>query len=142
MKFTPLPRLAGALALLCLPLLAAAADPAPAHPLVGTWSWPLFGGQCTETFQYRSNGRLLATSGQAVTEWSYTVSPQAEEKGFFKVVETSVRHNGKADCSGDTLDQDGEVATRYIQFNPARNRLVVCKAESLAACFGPLDRID
>ncbi len=123
---------------------ARAADPAvpaaPAHPIVGSWNWTLFGGKCTETFQYRANGSMLSTSGDAVTEWIYTVTPQASEKGFYKVVETSTKQNGKKDCSGDVVDEPGTAHTRFIQFSPARDRFIACKAESLAACFGPLSR--
>lgn len=123
---------------------AQAADPTPsgntAHPIVGSWNWTLFGGKCAETFQYRANGTMLGTSGEAVTEWIYTVTPQASEKGFYKVVETSTRQNGKKDCSGDVVDETGTAHTRFIQFSPARDRFIVCKAESLTACFGPLSR--
>jgi hypothetical protein len=151
MKFQFRQRLGSVLVCLCSFSLAQAAGPAPAasvtpaipaHPLVGTWSWPVFGGQCVETLQYRGSGSLLSTSGEAVTEWSYKTTPQASEKGFFKVVETSVRQNGKKDCSGDSIDQDGEIAIRYIQLSPNGKRLIVCKTEALSACFGPLDRIE
>src|SRR4051812_5542906 len=68
------------------PVQAADAPAPPAdHPLLGTWSWPLFGGKCVETFQYRPDGTLLGTSAEAVTEWRYTVTPQASLKGFYKV---------------------------------------------------------
>lgn len=129
------------LASLGLPAHAAGEATLAAHPVVGTWSWPLFGGKCMETFQYRPNATLLGTSGEAVTEWTYTISAEASEKGFYKATETSVRQNGKPDCSGDVVDQDGDIHTRFIQFSPARDRMIVCKTESLAACFGPLSKI-
>lgn len=131
------------LALCSLGLSAHAAGEATlaTHPVVGTWSWPLFGGKCVETFQYRPSGTLLGTSGEAVTEWTYTISAEASEKGFYKATETSVRQNGKPDCSGDVVDQDGDIHTRFIQFSPARDRMIICKTESLAACFGPLSKV-
>jgi hypothetical protein len=117
------------------------APPAAAHPMVGTWSWTLFGGKCMETFQYRANSTMLSTSGEAVTEWNYTVTPQTTEKGFYRVAETSIRQNGKKDCSGDMVDETGTQNVKFIQLSPAKDRLIVCKAESLDACFGPLGRI-
>jgi hypothetical protein len=125
-------------------LAAAAAGEAPAqivHPLVGTWSWSVFGGKCVETWQYRSDGVMLITSGEAVTEWSYQVSPQASVAGFYKVEQKSVRANGKKDCSGDSTQEPGTSGLTYLQLSPAKDRYIACRAESLAACFGPLQRV-
>ena len=126
--------------------MACAADAAPAsttapHPIVGTWNWLLFGGKCTETLQYRANGVLLSTSGDAVTEWRYTLGAAPGAKGFYKVIETSVRQNGKKDCSGDVVDEAGTEVEKFIQLSPTKDRLLVCKSESLTACYGPLKRI-
>lgn len=134
-------------ALLCVaalwPFLAHTAGepaPTPTHPLVGTWSWTLFGGACGETYQYRSDGTMLSTSGQAVTQWLYSVSALPSAQGFYKVTETSTRQNGKKDCSGDVVEEAGTGITKFIQLSPGQDRLIACKAESLAACFGPLTR--
>ncbi|MES2910520.1 MAG: hypothetical protein V4718_03975 [Pseudomonadota bacterium] len=130
----------------CLqPGAALAADPparlvTSAHPLAGTWSWTPFNSRCMETFQYRANNTMLGTSGEAVAEWNYTVTPQASDKGFYEVVETSNRHNGRKDCSGDTVDSAGLVNTRFIQFSPTRDLMLICKTPTLEACFGPLKR--
>lgn len=119
-----------------------AAGPAalPGHPLVGIWTWTLFGGTCTETFQYRANRVMLGTSGQEVVEKSYEVSAQPDAQGFYKLVETVVRQNDKKDCSGSVLEGPGDQNTRFIQFSPARDKLLMCESASLAACFGPLMR--
>lgn len=127
--------------LIVAPLLHAAGEPAPAHPLVGTWTWSLFGGSCTETWQYRSNRTMLGTSGQEVAEKTYEVTPQPDTGGFYKLVETVVRQNDKKDCSGALLEGPGEQSTRFIQFSPQRDKLLVCENASLKACFGPLTRV-
>ncbi len=121
-----------------------AAGPAgpPGHPLVGTWTWTLFGGSCTETFQYRPNRVMLGTSGQEVVEKSYAVSALPDAQGFYRLVETVVRQNDKKDCSGSLIEGPGEQSTRFIQFSPARDQLLMCQSASLAACFGPLKRAD
>ena len=112
-----------------------------AHPVIGTWSWTGFVSKCVETWQYRNDGVMLATSGEAVTEWRYSVTPQASETGFYKLTQTSVWQNDKKDCSGDVVDKMGTAATVYLQINPAQDRHIVCKTGSLAACFGPLGRV-
>jgi hypothetical protein len=125
--------------------------PAKGAPIVGSWSWQGFDGRCSETFQYRANGTLLTTSGQALKASTFDVSPQADAKGFYHVVETRTQSNGKPDCAGDIARNNGdgtgieaEEAQKtdlFIQFNPARDRLIVCRTASLDACFGPLSRV-
>lgn len=125
------------------PLLQAAGPAALAgHPLISTWTWALFGSSSTETCQYRSNRTLLGTSGKEVTEKSYQVSAMPDAQGFYKAVDTVLRQNDKKGCSGALLEGPGEQSTRFIQFSPARDKLLMCQGASLAACFGPLTRAD
>ena len=51
-------------------LLLRAAGPAPlvGNSLIGAWTWTLFGGICTETFQHRRNHTLFVASDQEVVE--------------------------------------------------------------------------
>ena len=83
---------------------------------------------------------VLSTSGEAVTEWRYSIDKAPGKQGFYKVQHVSTRHNGKKDCSGDAVEEAGLESTHYIQLSPAKDRLIVCKSESLAACYGPLQR--
>lgn len=119
-----------------------AAGPATAfgHPIVGTWSWVTFGGSCTETWQFRHNRTLLSTSGQEVAEKKYEIAVTPDAAGFYKLVETVVRQNDKTDCSGAMLEGPGEQSTRYIQFSPQGDKLLVCQTAALSSCFGPLKR--
>ena len=121
-------------------LSASHAQTASANPVIGTWSWTLFSGKCTETLQYRLDGVLLSTSGEAVTEWRYAISSTPDTQGFFKISEISTRYNAKKDCSGDVVDEIGLDTTRYIQINPANDRLIICKTASMQACYNPLQR--
>jgi hypothetical protein len=122
-------------------LTASHAQTANTQPLTGTWSWTLFNGTCTETLQYRADGVLLSTSGDAVTEWRYTASNAPDTQGFYKLDEISTRHNAKRDCSGDVVDEAGLDATKFIQLNPAKDRMIICRSASLQACYGPLQRL-
>lgn len=65
------------------------------NPVVGTWSWTLFNSNCAETLRYRADGVLLSTSGEAVTEWRYAASNAPDAKGFYGLLEISIRHNAK-----------------------------------------------
>ena len=120
-------------------LPAAPAVPAQ-HPVVGNWTWTLPGKQCTETWQYRANGMQQGRSGEEVTQSSYEVSPVPSLLGFYRLTETLQEANGKRDCSGDLHEVSGAPLTRFIQFSPKQEQLIICKEESLTACFGPLKR--
>jgi hypothetical protein len=144
LKFLHRQRTSAAVLLLASCLMTAShaqtATAASPHTLVGSWSWTLFNGQCSEALQYRADGVLLSTSGEAVTAWRYVVDAAPSAQGFYRVTETSTRYNSKKDCYGDVMDEEGLEVTRYIQLNPARDRLIVCKSASLAECYGPLKR--
>lgn len=110
------------------------------HPLVATWSWTLFDGRCMETLQYRPDGTVLETSGESASEWAYETTPNASEKGFYEVIAQAGKTNGKKDCYGNITEINDAPDTRYIQFSPARDQMIVCRSESLEACFGPLKK--
>ena len=133
--------LALALIMAGLSLSASHAQTSSANPVVGTWSWTLFSGKCTETLQYRLDGVLLSTSGDAVTESRYAISSTPDAQGFFKIDEISTRLSAKKDCSRDVVDEIGLDTIKYIQINPAKDLLIICKTASLQACYGPLRRL-
>lgn len=119
---------------------APASVPSP-HPLVGTWSWTLAGKACTETWQYSVKGTRLNTSGEEVTRGDYEISAAPSAQGFYRLTDTVTDSNGKRDCSGDLHEASDPPVVRFIQFSPKQDQLIVCKAESLQACFGPLKRM-
>ena len=131
-------------ALLLGSLVSAQAAPAlrsaAKHSLIASWSWALPGTQCTETLRYLANGTRTSTSGEEVAKSRYEVTPVPSLLGFYKIIETLTETNGKADCAGDMHEVSGEPVTRFIQLSPKKDQLIVCKEESLQACFGPLKR--
>ena len=117
------------------------ATPAPPHPLVGSWRWQLPGKACTETWHFHENGNRSGNSGEEVIRSHYEVSPLPSLLGFYRVSETVIESNGKPDCAGDLHQASEEPVTRFIQFSPKHDKLIVCREESLKACFGPLKRV-
>jgi hypothetical protein len=122
-------------------LIAPAAAATP-HPLAGRWSWTLPDKSCTETLVYSAgtNGTRQGRSGEEVTQSRYDVSAMPSLLGFYRLTETVTHSNAKPDCSGDLHEAIGEPVTRFVQFSPKKDQLIVCKEESLQACFGPLKR--
>ena len=90
--------------------------------------------------RYFANGVNSTTSGEEVAKSRYEVTPVPSLLGFYKVLEIVTETNGKADCAGDVHEVSGEPVTRFIQLSPKKDQLIVCKEESLKACFGPLKR--
>jgi hypothetical protein len=111
------------------------------HPIVGSWTWKLQGKACSETYEYRASGSRAGSSGEEVIQGSYEIAPMPSLLGFYRLVETVTTANAKRDCSGDLHGASDPPVTRFIQFNPKRDQFIVCKTESLQACFGPLKRV-
>jgi hypothetical protein len=110
------------------------------RPIVGSWTWTLPGKSCAETYKYRANGTRTGSSGEESTLSNYEITPIPSLLGFYRLVETVTNGNGKPDCSGDRHEASDQRVTRFIQFSPKLDQFIVCKAESLQACFGPLKR--
>ncbi len=110
------------------------------HPLVGTWRLVVPGGNCVETYRFRADGTSVVTSGEEVAESEYSIALKPTRDGYYEWVDTIVKDNGKKDCGGQVTDV-GRKTVNYIRFDSAAQRLIVCRAESLNACIGPLQRV-
>ncbi len=117
-----------------------AARVAPGHPLLGTWTFVVADGSCEETYRFRSDGSTFVTSGEEVAESTYEVSAKPSRGGYYKWVDTIVKDNGKKDCGGE-VTTPGRAVTSFVRFNPSGEMFIICRAESLDACFGPLVRV-
>ena len=110
------------------------------HPLLGVWEFTLPDGRCTETYLFKANGTTFVTSAEEVAEMQYEVSAEPSEKGFYKLVDTVTQDNGRKDCGGG-ITAVGSRSTHYLWFHPSGELFVMCRDESLDACFGPLVRV-
>jgi hypothetical protein len=110
------------------------------HPILGTWIFAVPDTDCEETYYVRQDGTTLVTSGQEVAESVYEIADEPSAKGFYRNTDRIVKDNGKPDCAG-TITKVGTEVTNYIRFHPSFDMMVVCKEESLEACFGPLYRL-
>jgi hypothetical protein len=119
---------------------AVAAPVSHGHPLLGTWTFVVADGSCEETYRFRSDGSTVVTSGEEVAESNYEISAKPSADGYYKWVDTIVKDNGKKDCGGE-ITAPGRAITSFVRFNPSGEMLIICRAESLDACFGPLVRV-
>ena len=130
----------------------------PAHPLLGLWQStvavpatpaaqaasdannPPKTKACRETLDYRASHIRLGTSASEITRATFTVALSPSRAGFYRLSETTLASNGNADCAGDLHAASDETRVQFVQFSPRQDRFIICKDESLAACFGPFDR--
>ncbi|HZM47102.1 MAG TPA: hypothetical protein VFC14_19950 [Burkholderiales bacterium] len=124
----------------CLANAAPPRAPKPDHPILGSWTFLAPGTSCEETYHVRPNGTTLVTSAEEVTESAYEIDDTAGPKGLFKMTDAIVKSNGKKDCSGQ-VTAVGQKSTNYIRFDPSGNVMIMCRDESMNACFGPLRRV-
>ena len=110
------------------------------HPILGTWIFAVPDTDCEETYYVRQDGTTLVTSGHEVAESVYVIDDEPNAKGFYKNTDRIVKDNGKPDCAGN-ITKIGTEVTNYIRFHPSFNMMIICKDESLDACFGPLYRL-
>lgn len=127
-------------ALSSLPAGASAAGIAADHPILGTWTFTVPGTDCAETYRFRSDGTTFVTSGEEVSESAYKIAPKPSGRGFYKWIDTIKKDNGKPDCGGE-VTATGTEATNFVLFHPSGELMIVCRNESLDACFGPLKRV-
>jgi hypothetical protein len=110
------------------------------HPFLGRWTWDFRG--CTEIYDNRADGTAVSNSGEEVGQSTYTISDEPEDSGFYRLVDTVTRSNGKTGCDGTPGGTPvGDEATRFIFIRPSGDEMLVCRMESVESCHGPLKRI-
>ena len=117
-----------------------AAPPAADHPILGSWTFTIADGHCSETYEFRADGTLLTSSGEAWSERMYEITASPNPKGFYRLVDKVIRENGKLDCFGEPTEP-GVSAIIFIRFSPSGDRFAACEDESPDNCIGPLQRI-
>ena len=109
------------------------------HPVLGLWRLTSNDG-CLETYQFRTDNRVLIASGQEIAEVRSMLSATPDAQRFYRWEHTLVKHNGEKDCAGNIVKM-GTSDTWFIQLSQAGDRLIFCQKPSTDACFGPLQRV-
>lgn len=105
------------------------------HPIIGIWSFEYNG--CIETYEFLPDGTRKVTSNLEILEAAYTISNSPLNSGFYKIEDTVIKDNGKADCSGSAEDMTGDVVELYISFSPNGDEFLFCVEENFRRCLGP-----
>ena len=118
----------------------ASVGPVHSHPIYGSWRIVLPDSQCSEVYTFRRDGIRTYTSAQETGESAYEVSSAPSSTGFYTLVDTITRSNGRSDCSGGSSPV-GDRVTLYIRFNGALDQMIMCRKPSPDDCFGPFHRL-
>jgi hypothetical protein len=114
--------------------------PLPAdHPLVGSWRIDVPGTNCYEIYKVRVDGTMHVTSGSQQAESEFDISVLPSATGYYKWIDKIVKDNGRPDCMGEIM-QVGHVATNYILLHRTGTKFLMCEAEDINTCIGPLVR--
>lgn len=141
MKFPLLSFAATALLLTALQPHPAKAQAALAveHPLLGKWQWTRKRNQCTEVYDFRSDGTAPIVSGTERTENVFTVSASPEASGLYRLTVRTTRHYGGTDCSDTGGRPNYKEVTLYVFFQTP-DRIGICYEPNTRRCYGPLQR--
>jgi hypothetical protein len=136
--------IAGAL-LAALAAAAPAADgskPSAGQPsIVGAWEWTRPSNQCTERYDFRSDGTLSVASGERRTESTYRLAWTPEPNGRFRLDLTVTRESGGRNCTGVEADGSGRQREAFVLFSQSRQTMILCNSPAGADCVGPLKRL-
>lgn len=109
--------------------------------LVGKWTWTRPTNNCTETYEFRSDGVALVTSGAEKTENRYSIAFSADKDGFYAMTITTTKDYGGKDCANSDDDSTGQTSTVYLKFHPTGNAHISCYEPNTKRCFGPIRRV-
>lgn len=125
--------------------LPANAEPVPdarslKHPLIGYWESTLPENGCVESYWFKEDGTAVFTSGDEQLEARYSVTPQPDAQGFFKLDHRVTLSNQALDCTRQTSAINTE-QTSYVLFQPDGRSFISCDNDdpSLETCFGPIE---
>jgi hypothetical protein len=126
---------------LCVANVAHAGSERVRHPIVGNWTLDVPSLSCHEVYHIFGNGTSLVTSADEVSESRFEITDRPSQAGFYKWVDLVTKSNGGKDCLGNVTPV-GHRAIKYVIFDRSGNRFLICNAQNLKACVGPLVRME
>ncbi len=124
-------------------LAAAIAVPALAQQqpsLTGSWTWTRKSNGCSEQYDFRDDGTLVALSRDARTESRYRMAWAPEPNGRYKLMLEITKDNGARDCADVSGDRTGQQMTAYLLFGGSRQTMLLCGSLNGPDCLGPLQK--
>ncbi|MFW2148582.1 hypothetical protein ACK2M2_10700 [Acinetobacter sp. TY1] len=111
--------------------------------ILGLWGMDIPGNKkCVEYYNFRGGNEVVVNSGK---EWSaglydYQPSPDNTLEKWPALVMQIKYENNEKDCSGNQVDQSGEVSQYYVRWKN-NSTLNFCASEADDKCFATLRRV-
>ena len=84
---------------------------------------------CTEVYEFRSDGAGFVQSGDERSDVSFSIADQSAGLGFYALTLKTV------------VDYGGNETKTYVIFDPTKQKHLSCAQPNFSACFGPLNRV-
>lgn len=110
-------------------------------PLVGSWEWTRSYNNCRELYIFQENGESIVISGNRRFRDVFSVSPEPNEFGLYKVSFSTTYNSTGTDCTGSSKDWAGEGYVTYVRFNSSFNEMLIFYDPEGTKGFGPLTRV-
>ncbi|CAG68576.1 MULTISPECIES: hypothetical protein [Acinetobacter] len=110
--------------------------------IMGLWGMEIPNNKkCVEYYNFRNANEVFVKSGQ---EWSYGVydyQPSPDKNEQLSALIMQIKYdNNEVDCSGQKVDQSGEVSQYFVHWKNA-NTIDFCANEKGQQCFATLRRV-
>lgn len=111
--------------------------------ILGLWGMEIPGNKkCVEYYNFRGSNEVIVNSGK---EWSsglydYQPSPDNTLEKWPALVMQIKYENNERDCSGNKIDQSGEISQYYVRWEN-KTTLNFCASEEDDKCFATLHRV-
>ena len=112
------------------------------RPLIaGLWGMNIPGAKCVEYYNFMENGEVAIKSAG---EWTYGVYeyqlPETQDSGS-PVLGMKIKYdNLQADCSGNAIDQSGEIQQHYVKWI-GKSDIEFCGTEDGKECYVSLRKV-
>ena len=110
--------------------------------IMGLWGMEIANNKkCVEYYNFRGMSEVVIKSNQ---EWSYGLYgylPSEDHKEHLPVLALQIKYdNNQMDCSGQTVDQTGEVSQYFVKWENDHT-INFCANEKGDKCFATLRRV-
>lgn len=108
--------------------------------IYGLWGMKIPNTQCVEYYNFKTNGQVVIHSAEERSTGIYEYQPSETNKNLGALALQVKYDNNKKDCSGQVINQTGEVSQYFIHWKNT-NTIEFCDSAKLNRCFVSLNRV-
>lgn len=112
------------------------------RPLIaGLWGMSIPGAKCVEYYNFMENGEVAIKSAGEWTYGAYEYQlPETVDSGT-PILGMKIKYdNQQADCSGNAVDQSGEIQQHYVKW-VSKTNIEFCGTEDGKECYVALKKV-